>query len=48
LLVSEIARIMGSTDIQRNMQEAALKFGTKDAAVRIADALVEIGTSHGL
>ncbi len=47
LLVSEITRIMSSTEIQRKMQEAALKFGTKDAAVRIADALVEIGASHG-
>ncbi len=47
LLVSEITRIMGHPELQEKMKEAAGKFGARDAAERIAEALVTIGTSHG-
>jgi len=46
LLVSEITRIMGSVAVQEKMRAAALIFGTKDAAARIAEALMSIGHSH--
>jgi len=47
LLVSEITRIMGNSEIQYKMIEASKKFGARDAAERIAEALVTIGHSHG-
>lgn len=46
LLVSEITRIMNSPDIQEKMHVAALAFGARDAAERIAEALIAIGRSH--
>ncbi len=46
LLVSEITRIMSAPQIYTTMSEAALKFGTRDAAERIAEALTSIALSH--
>ena len=47
LLVSEITRIMGNPEVQNHMIESSRTFGARDAAERIADALVTIGFSHG-
>lgn len=47
LLVSEITRIMGSQEIYTKMVTSARVFGVKDAAERVADALIRIGDSHG-
>lgn len=46
LLVAEITRIMSSPQLQESMKAAALKFGSRDAAERIAEALIAIGQSH--
>lgn len=46
LLVSEINRIMSNPELAKNMSAAAKEFGRPDAAVIIADALLDIGLSH--
>ncbi len=46
LLVSEITRIMNNPEVRAKMEATALKFGARDAAERIAEALVSIGRSH--
>lgn len=47
LLMAEINRIMNSPTLQENMRRSATAFGTKDAARRIAEALLAIGKAHG-
>lgn len=46
VLVSEINRIMGNEDIQKEMSEGAKNFAPKDSAKKIAQELVKISLGH--
>lgn len=46
ILISEINRIMGDPKIIGEMEKGALRFGSKDAAIKIATEIVKIGLEH--
>ncbi len=46
ILISEIDRIMNSQSIKDRMKASAKEWSHPDAALKIADALLEMGLSH--
>ncbi len=46
LLVSELRRILGDTDVQAKMHEASKTFANADGAKIIAEELIRVGLSH--
>lgn len=46
ILISEIERILSSTDIERGMQERAKNFAKPDAARKMAEVILDIALPH--